>query len=205
MFNDGPSWKEHRNFVTHEFRKFGFGNQSIEQRIQIVVDEYLHEISVSQQQFQIMDRWVLFQMGPQFLTFTFPIWIERELKVELTIRIQISPRLFTTSSGHPSAVRNSVGTILFFVNLSTIWKRICKPSNSRDHTITSPFSGIYCPTTLTFWQHRFYWKWKTWLTIEATFFYVIAPFFCLCPQHLALDLAQRSAPADDRRQKVVLF
>ena len=56
VFNDGPSWKEHRNFVTHEFRKFGFGNQSIEQRIQIVVDEYLHEISVSQQQFQIMDR-----------------------------------------------------------------------------------------------------------------------------------------------------
>lgn len=66
MFNDGPSWKEHRNFVTHEFRKFGFGNQSIEQRIQIVVDEYLHEISVSQQQFQTKDRWVLFQMGPHF-------------------------------------------------------------------------------------------------------------------------------------------
>ncbi|XP_046464672.1 cytochrome P450 2C5-like [Daphnia pulex] len=45
VFNDGLSWKEHRNFVTHEFRKFGFGNQAIEQRIQIVVDEYLHEIS----------------------------------------------------------------------------------------------------------------------------------------------------------------
>jgi cytochrome P450 len=47
VLNDGPSWKEHRHFVTHEFRKFGFGNQSIEQRIQLVVDEYLHEISVS--------------------------------------------------------------------------------------------------------------------------------------------------------------
>ncbi|XP_032779897.1 cytochrome P450 2C15 [Daphnia magna] len=45
VFNDGPSWKEHRNFITHEFRKFGFGNQSIEHKIQYVVDEYLRQIA----------------------------------------------------------------------------------------------------------------------------------------------------------------
>ncbi|XP_046639122.1 cytochrome P450 2U1-like isoform X2 [Daphnia pulicaria] len=44
VFNDGPSWKEHRTFLTHEFRKYGFGKQSMEQRIQYVVDEYLHQI-----------------------------------------------------------------------------------------------------------------------------------------------------------------
>ncbi|EFX86553.1 hypothetical protein DAPPUDRAFT_307855 [Daphnia pulex] len=45
VFNDGPSWKEHRTFLTHEFRKYGFGKQSMEQRIQYVVDEYLHQIT----------------------------------------------------------------------------------------------------------------------------------------------------------------
>ncbi len=47
VFNDGPSWKEHRSFLTHEFRKYGFGKQSMEQRIQYVIDEYLHQIGVS--------------------------------------------------------------------------------------------------------------------------------------------------------------
>ena len=47
VFNDGPSWKEHRHFITQEFRKYGFGHHSIEQRIQYVVDEYVHQITVS--------------------------------------------------------------------------------------------------------------------------------------------------------------
>ena len=47
VFNDGPSWKEHRHFITQEFRKYGFGHQSIEQRIQYVVDEYVQQITVS--------------------------------------------------------------------------------------------------------------------------------------------------------------
>ncbi|XP_032785792.2 cytochrome P450 2K4 [Daphnia magna] len=44
VFNDGPSWKAHRNFLTHEFRKYGFGKLSMEQRIQYVIDDYLNQI-----------------------------------------------------------------------------------------------------------------------------------------------------------------
>lgn len=44
VFNDGPAWKEHRTFITQEFRKFGFSNRSIESRIQLVVDELLQQL-----------------------------------------------------------------------------------------------------------------------------------------------------------------
>ncbi len=47
VFNDGPAWKEHRTFITQEFRKFGFSNRSIESRIQLVVDELLQQLGVS--------------------------------------------------------------------------------------------------------------------------------------------------------------
>ncbi len=48
--NDGPSWKEHRSFVSQGFRKYGLGNSTIEQRIQYVVDEFLQQIDVSYEQ-----------------------------------------------------------------------------------------------------------------------------------------------------------
>lgn len=58
MFNDGPSWKEHRHFISQEFRKFGFGHESIEQKIQYVVDEYLHQLGVSEIQI-ILFMWIV--------------------------------------------------------------------------------------------------------------------------------------------------
>ena len=45
--NDGPSWKEHRLFISQGFRKHGLGHRSIEQRIQYVVDQFLQQIDVS--------------------------------------------------------------------------------------------------------------------------------------------------------------
>ena len=45
--NDGPSWKEHRLFISQGFRKHGLGHRSIEQKIQYVVDQFLQQIDVS--------------------------------------------------------------------------------------------------------------------------------------------------------------
>lgn len=59
VFNDGPSWKEHRSFLNHEFRKFGFGHHSIEPSIQHVVDEYLVQIGVSATSRQLIARQVI--------------------------------------------------------------------------------------------------------------------------------------------------
>ena len=52
--NDGPSWKEHRSFVSAGFRKYGLGNSTIEQRIQFVVDEFLQQIDVNYNQLAIL-------------------------------------------------------------------------------------------------------------------------------------------------------
>ena len=46
VFNEGASWKAHRAFLHHEFRKFSFSGQSIELPIQLSADELIEQLRV---------------------------------------------------------------------------------------------------------------------------------------------------------------